>query len=57
VVVGETGLEFLETRCDAELIDTTKQPADVAHPGRYSETELRILVNTTAYNSETAASA
>jgi hypothetical protein len=57
VVVGDTGLEFLETGCDAELIETAKQPTDEAHPGRYSETELRILVSTTAFNSERAASA
>ncbi len=48
--------EFLEARSDADLLEVAKQHSDEAHPGRYSETELRILINTTAYNSARAAS-
>ena len=43
--------EYLEARNDAELLEAAKQHAgEEAHEGRYSEAELRILVDTSAYD-------
>ena len=42
--------EHLEARNDAELTDAVRQHANDEHEGRYSDTELRVLVDTTAYD-------
>ena len=42
--------EYLEARNDAELLDAAKKHASEAHQGRYSEGELRVLVDTSAYD-------
>jgi hypothetical protein len=42
--------EHLEARNDAELTDATRDHANREHEGRYSDADLRILVDTTAYD-------
>ena len=42
--------EYLEARNDTELLQAAKQHAGDAHEGRYSEADLRILVDTKAYD-------
>jgi predicted small metal-binding protein len=42
--------EYLEGRNDSELLEATKQHADKEHEGTYSEADLRILVDTAAYD-------
>ena len=42
--------EHLEARSDSELIEAAKRHAGEEHEGQYSETDLRVLVNTTAYD-------
>ena len=46
--------EYLEARNDAELLESAVQHAAEDHEGRYSEAELRTLVNTSAYDTEGA---
>lgn len=42
--------EHLDARNDHDLLEAVKRHADAEHEGRYSETDLRILVDTTAYD-------
>ena len=42
--------EYLEGRNDSELLDAAKRHADEAHEGTYTEADLRILVDTSAYD-------
>jgi hypothetical protein len=42
--------EHVESDTDARLIEAIKSHADEAHPDRYEESDLRILVSTTAYD-------
>ena len=42
--------EYLEARNDAELLEAAKAHASDAHDGRYSDGDLRILVDTRAYD-------
>jgi hypothetical protein len=42
--------EHFEAQTDAQLLELLKQHADTEHPGEYSETDLRLLVNTSAYD-------
>jgi hypothetical protein len=42
--------EYLEGRNDSELLKAAKQHADKEHEGTYSEADLRILVDTAAYD-------
>lgn len=42
--------EHLEARNDAELVATAKEHADREHAGQYSESDLRVLVDTRAYD-------
>ncbi len=42
--------EHFEGDSDAKLLEEVKEHADQVHPGRYEESELRLLVTTTAYN-------
>ena len=47
--------EHLEAQTDSALLEATKQHAAEEHEGQYSETELRTLVNTTAYDARMSA--
>ncbi len=42
--------EYLEARNDTELLERAKQHADADHQGSYSEADLRILIDTAAYD-------
>ena len=42
--------EHLEARNDSELMQAEKDHANEAHPGEYSDADLRILVDTAAYD-------
>jgi hypothetical protein len=42
--------EHLEARNDAELTDAAREHASREHEGRYSDADLRVLVDTTAYD-------
>ena len=42
--------EHLEAVSDAALIQALTDHANEEHPGRYEESELRLLVTTAAYN-------
>jgi hypothetical protein len=42
--------EHFEEDTDAKVLDAIKEHADEDHPGRYEDAELRLLVNTTAYD-------
>jgi hypothetical protein len=42
--------EHVESDSDAKLIEVIKEHADQEHPGRYEESDLRLLVTTTAYD-------
>ncbi len=42
--------EYLEARSDSDLIEVAKQHASSAHEGQYSDADLRVLVNTSAYD-------
>ena len=42
--------EYLEARSDGELLTKAKQHADAEHEGQYSESDLKILVDTSAYD-------
>ena len=42
--------EHLEAQTDSALLEATKQHANQEHQGQYSESDLRTLVNTTAYD-------
>ena len=42
--------EHLEARTDAALTDAVKQHANSEHEGRYSDADLRVLVDTTAHD-------
>ena len=42
--------EPLQARTDADLVQAAKQHADEAHQGEYSDTDLRMLVDTSAYD-------
>ena len=43
--------EHLEGSNDAQLLDALKQHTDEDHEGQYTEPDLRVLVNTSAYDS------
>lgn len=43
--------EHLESRSDTELIEAMKRHANEEHEGQYSDGDLRVLVDTTAYDS------
>jgi hypothetical protein len=42
--------EHLEAQNDTQVLESVKEHADKEHPGQYSETDLRLLVNTSAYD-------
>lgn len=42
--------EYLEARNDGELLEKAKQHAATEHEGTYSESDLKILVDTAAYD-------
>lgn len=42
--------EYLEARNDSELLEAAKEHASEAHEGRYAEGELRVLIDTSAYD-------
>jgi hypothetical protein len=42
--------EHVEADTDSRLVDAVKDHADEVHPDRYQESDLRILVSTTAYD-------
>ena len=42
--------EYLEGSNDAELLESAKRHANEEHEGQYTEADLRILVNTSAYD-------
>lgn len=43
--------EPLEARNDADLMEAVKRHASSEHEGQYSDADLRVLVNTAAYDS------
>lgn len=42
--------EYLKGRNDGNLLEVVKQHANADHEGKYSEAELKLLVNTAAYD-------
>ena len=42
--------EYIEARNDGEVLDAVKRHASEEHEGTYSEAELKILVDTSAYD-------
>lgn len=44
--------EYLEARNDAALLEAAKEHASEAHEGRYAEGELRVLIDTSAYDTQ-----
>ena len=42
--------EHFEAQNDEKVLESVKQHANEEHPGQYSETDLRLLVNTSAYD-------
>lgn len=42
--------EHIEAETDAKVLEAMKNHANEDHPDRYEETELRMLVNTSAYD-------
>jgi hypothetical protein len=42
--------EHIEANTDAALIEQLTAHANEEHPGRYEDSELRLLVTTAAYN-------
>lgn len=48
--------EHLEARNDTDLLEAAKRHADEEHPGQYAEADLKVLVDTAAYDAERAAS-
>ena len=42
--------EYLEGRNDSELLEKARQHADADHENEYSEADLKILVDTRAYD-------
>lgn len=42
--------EYLEARSDSQLLERAKQHASEEHGDTYSEADLRILVDTAAYD-------
>jgi hypothetical protein len=43
--------EHLEARNDTDLMDSMKRHNGDEHDGKYSDADLRVLVDTTAYDS------
>jgi hypothetical protein len=43
--------EHLEARTDADLLEKAKRHSSEEHGSKYSETDLKTLINTTAYDS------
>lgn len=46
--------EHLEGANDTALLEATKQHANEEHEGTYSDTDLRLLVDTSAYDTGVA---
>lgn len=42
--------ETLEARNDSELFESTKRHASQEHEGQYSDSDVRLLVTTAAYD-------
>lgn len=42
--------EYLKGRNDGDLLEVLKRHANADHEGKYSEAELKLLVNTAAYD-------
>lgn len=42
--------EHLESDSDSRLIEAIKTHTDEEHPDRYEDSDLRLLVSTTAYD-------
>ena len=42
--------EHIEAATDVKVLEAVKQHANEEHEGQYSDTELRLLVNTSAYD-------
>lgn len=49
--------EYLEARGDGELLERMKRHASEEHEGQYSDAELKILVDTAAYDAAGASPA
>jgi len=45
--------EHIEGSTDSQLLETMKQHATDEHEGEYSDADLRLLVNTAAYDAAT----
>ena len=42
--------EHFEAQTDEKILESVKRHADEDHAGEYSEADLRLLVNTSAYD-------
>jgi hypothetical protein len=42
--------EYLEGRNETDLLDKAKQHANQEHEGEYSDADLRVLIDTSAYD-------
>ena len=42
--------EHFEAQTDEKVLESVTRHADEEHPGEYAETDLRLLVNTSAYD-------
>ena len=42
--------EHFEAQTDTSMLEDLKKHADEDHPGEYAETDLRLMVNTSAYD-------
>ena len=42
--------EYLEGRNETDLLDKAKQHANEEHEGEYSDADLRVLIDTSAYD-------
>lgn len=45
--------EHIEAQNDTKILEAVKDHADKEHEGQYSEGDLRLLVNTSAYDAVT----
>ena len=46
--------EHFEAQNDTAMLDQLKEHADEDHAGEYSEADLRLIVNTSAYDASAA---
>lgn len=45
--------EHLEARNDSQLLEAAKRHASEEHEGQYSDSQLRVLVDTSGYDART----